>query len=269
MPTPPPHKDKFLLGAKCCGRHLCFQSEYGSVLAWKEATIQLWAGSGDWCKWDQQKSNKLGPIREYKTEMRLETSKPSGQERGRWVVGIWWRGERHVGGGECGERGERRSGEGWGWWQGPSTTSAVGQPGCCTALPLQGASWVELSHPGSMGLDPRPQALSWGQGGVGGGVTAGGPPSVQFSSVVSDSLRPHRLQHTRPPCPLPTPRVYSNSCPLSLWCHTTTSSSAIPFSPCLQSFPASRSFQMSQFFASGGQSIGVSAFQWIFRTDFL
>ena len=191
--------------------------------------------------------------------MRLETSKPSGQERGRWVVGIWWMGERQVGGGECGERGERRSGEGWGWWQGPSTTSAVGQPGCCTALPLQGASWVELSHPGSMGLDPRPQALSWGQGGVGGGVTAGGPPSVQFSSVVSDSLRPHRLQHTRPPCPLPTPRVYSNSCPLSLWCHTTTSSSAIPFSPCLQSFPASRSFQMSQFFASGGQSIGVSA----------
>ena len=78
--------------------------------------------------------------------------------------------------------------------------------------------------------------------------------SVQFSrSVVSDSLRPHGLQHTRPPCPPPTPGVYSNSCPLSRWCHPTISSSAISFSSCLQSFPASGSFQMSQFFASGGQ----------------
>ena len=83
--------------------------------------------------------------------------------------------------------------------------------------------------------------------------------SVQFSqSVVSDSLQLHELQHTRPPCPS-TPRVYSNSCLLSRWCHPTISSSVIPFSSHLQSFPASRSFQMSQFFASSGQSIGVSA----------
>ena len=84
--------------------------------------------------------------------------------------------------------------------------------------------------------------------------------SVQFShSVVSDSLQRHGLQHTRLPCPSPTPGVYSNSCPLSQWCHPTISSSVIPFSSCLQSFPASGSFQMSQFFAKGGQSIGVSA----------
>ena len=84
--------------------------------------------------------------------------------------------------------------------------------------------------------------------------------SVQFScSVVSDSLRPHGLQHARPPCPSPTPRVYSNSCPLSRWCHPVISSSVIPFSSCLQSFPTPESFQKSQFFASGGRSIGVSA----------
>ena len=84
--------------------------------------------------------------------------------------------------------------------------------------------------------------------------------SVQFSrSVVPDSLRPHGLQYTRPPCPSPTPGVYSNSCPLSWWCHLALSSSVVPFSSRLQSFPASGSFQMSQFFMSGGQSIGVSA----------
>ena len=76
---------------------------------------------------------------------------------------------------------------------------------------------------------------------------------------MSNSLRPHGLQHARPPCPSPTPRVYSNSRPLSQWCHPTISSSVIPFYSCLQSFPASGSFQMSQFFASGGQSIGASA----------
>ena len=88
------------------------------------------------------------------------------------------------------------------------------------------------------------------------------PPGkhVQFSrSVVSDSLRPHELQHTRPPCPSPTRGVHPNSCPLSQWCHPAISSSVVPFSSCPQSFPASGSFQMSQLFASGGQSIGVSA----------
>ena len=79
------------------------------------------------------------------------------------------------------------------------------------------------------------------------------------SSVVSDSLWTHELQHAGPPCPSPTPRVHPNSCPLSWWCHPTISSSVIPFSSCPQYFPASGSFQMSQFFASGGQSIGVSA----------
>ena len=84
--------------------------------------------------------------------------------------------------------------------------------------------------------------------------------SVQFShSVVSDSLRPHELQHTRPPCPSPTPQVHPNPCPLSQWCHLTISSSVVHFSSCLQSFPASGSFSMSQLFAWGGQSIGVSA----------
>ena len=84
--------------------------------------------------------------------------------------------------------------------------------------------------------------------------------SVHFShSVMSDSLWPHGLQHTRPPCPSPTPGAYSNSCPLSRWCHPTISSSVIPFSSSLQSFPASGSFPVSQFFASGGQSIRVSA----------
>ena len=85
-------------------------------------------------------------------------------------------------------------------------------------------------------------------------------PSVQFiRSVVSDSLQPHESQLTRPPCPSPTPGVYSNSCPSSRSCHPTISSSIVPFSSCLQSFPASGSFPMSQFFTSGGQSIGVSA----------
>ena len=84
--------------------------------------------------------------------------------------------------------------------------------------------------------------------------------SVHFNhSVVSDSLQPHGLQHARPPCPSPTPGVYSNSCPLSWWCHPTISSSVLLFSSQLQSFPASGSFLMHQFFPSGGQSIIVSA----------
>ena len=82
----------------------------------------------------------------------------------------------------------------------------------------------------------------------------------QFShSVVSDSLWSHESQHARPPCPSPSPGVYPNSCPLCWWCHPTVSSSVVPFSSCPQSFPASESFQMSQLFASGGQSIEVSA----------
>ena len=84
--------------------------------------------------------------------------------------------------------------------------------------------------------------------------------SVQFSrSVVSNSLQPHGLQHARIPCPSPTPRACSNSCLLSWWCHPAISSSVVPLSSCLWSFPASGSFPMSQFFTSGSQSIGVSA----------
>ena len=94
------------------------------------------------------------------------------------------------------------------------------------------------------------------------GVVRGGedPSSVQFScSVRSDPLQPHGLQHARFPCPSPTPRACANSCPLSPWCYPTISSSVVPFPSCLQSFPASGSFQMNQFFASRGQSIGASA----------
>ena len=87
----------------------------------------------------------------------------------------------------------------------------------------------------------------------------------QFShSVLSHSLGPHGLQQVRLPCPSPTPKACSNSCPLSWWCHPTISSSAVPFSSCLQSFPASGSFPVSQFFTSGGQSIGASALASVF-----
>ena len=84
--------------------------------------------------------------------------------------------------------------------------------------------------------------------------------SVQFSrSVVSNSLRPHESQHARPPCPSPTPRVHSDSRPSSQWCHPAISSSVVPFSSCPQSLPASKSFTVSQLFAWGGQSTGLSA----------
>ena len=84
--------------------------------------------------------------------------------------------------------------------------------------------------------------------------------SVQFSrSVMSDSLRPHESQHTRPPCPSPTPEVHSDSCPSSQWCHPAISSSVIPFSSCPQSLPASDSFPMSQLFTWGGQNTGASS----------
>ena len=84
----------------------------------------------------------------------------------------------------------------------------------------------------------------------------------QFSSVaqvMSDSLRPNKSQHARPPCPSPTPRVHSDSCPSSQWCHPAISSSVVPFSSCPQSLPASESFPVNQLFAWGGQSTGVSA----------
>ena len=91
------------------------------------------------------------------------------------------------------------------------------------------------------------------------------PSSVQFSrSVVSDSLRRHESQHARPPCPSPTPGVHSDSCPSSQWCRPTISSSVVPFSSCPQSLPASESFPMSQLFAWGGQSTGVSV-QWTLK----
>ena len=98
--------------------------------------------------------------------------------------------------------------------------------------------------------------------------------SIQFSrSVVSGSLRPHGLQHSRPPCPSPALRVHSNSYPLSRWCHPTILSSVIPFSSRLQSFPASGSFQMSQLSTLDGHRLEFQfqhqSFQWIFRTDFL
>ena len=82
--------------------------------------------------------------------------------------------------------------------------------------------------------------------------------SVQFSSVISDSLQPHELQHARPPCPSPTPGVHPNPCPSSQWCHPAISSSVVPFSSCPQSLPASEFFPMSQLFTWGGQSTGVS-----------
>ena len=101
--------------------------------------------------------------------------------------------------------------------------------------------------------------------------------SVQFSSVhfsrsvVSDSLWPHGLQQARPPCPLPSPGVCPNPCPLSRWCHPTISSSVVPFSSCLRSFPASGSFLMSQFLHQVAKVLEFQhqSFQWIFRTDFL
>ena len=98
--------------------------------------------------------------------------------------------------------------------------------------------------------------------------------SVQFSrSVMSDSLRLLEPQHARPPCPSPTLGVHPNPCPLSWWCHPTISSSVVSFSSCLQSFPASWSFQMSQLFTSGAKvlefQLQYQSYQWIFRTNFL
>ena len=112
---------------------------------------------------------------------------------------------------------------------------------------------ISIGHRFPMSLRPDQKLKASGRPEMGGGF-------VQFSrSVVSNSLWPHRPQHTRLPCPLPTPGICSDSCPSSKWCRPTISSSVIPYSLCLQTFPESGSFPMSQFFASGGQSSGVSA----------
>ena len=115
-----------------------------------------------------------------------------------------------------------------------------------------------------MDKDKRLMEASWWErlteGGTGFCSDGQGHGSVQFScSVVSDSLQPHESQHARPPCPSPTPRVHSDSSPLSQWCHPAISSSVIPFSSCPQSLLASESSPMSQLFTWGGQSTGVSA----------
>ena len=107
------------------------------------------------------------------------------------------------------------------------------------------------------------------------GVITKGIRSDQIRSVTQScpTLQPHESQHARPPCPSPTSGVHSDSHPSSQWCHPAISSSVVPFSSCLQSFPASGSFLMSQFFASGGQVLEFQlqhqSFQWKFRTDFL
>ena len=119
--------------------------------------------------------------------------------------------------------------------------------------------WVAM--PSSRGsFPPRYQTRVSRGSCIAGRFFTSDPCSVQFShSVVSDSLRPHESQHIRPSCPSPTPRVHSDSRPSSQWCHLAISSSVVPFSSCLQSFPASESFPMSQLFAWGSQNIGVSA----------
>ena len=129
-------------------------------------------------------------------------------------------------------------------WSSPGRNTVVG----CHSL-LQGG----LPNPGIESRSPALQADSW----------LSEPPGIRSDqiscSVVSDSLRPHESQHTRPPCPSPTPRVHSDSRPSSQWCHPAISSFVVPFSSCPQSLPASESFPTSQLFAWGGQSTGVSA----------
>ena len=119
---------------------------------------------------------------------------------------------------------------------------------------------MDINTKGLTRQQSRGQQASFSSGGLTEKVSASNLTQVQFSlSVMSDSLWPHGLQHARPPCPSPTPGAYSNSCSLIRWCHPTISSSVVPFSSHLHSFPASGSFPMSQFITSGGQSIGVSA----------
>ena len=119
---------------------------------------------------------------------------------------------------------------------------------------------MDVNTKGLTRQQSRGQQASFSSGGLTEKVSASNLTQVQFSlSVMSDSLWPHGLQHARPPCPSPTHGAYSNSCSLIRWCHPTISSSVVPFSSHLHSFPASGSFPMSQFITSGGQSIGVSA----------
>ena len=143
----------------------------------------------------------------------------------------------------------------------------IGVSASASVLPMNTQDWSPLEWTGWISLQSKglPRVFS---------NTTPQFSSVQFSrSVVSDSLQPHGLQQARAPCPSPTPGTCSKSCPSSWWCHPTISSSVVPFSSCLQSFPASGSFQMSWFFPSGDQSTGASAsaqsLQWIIRTDFL
>ena len=137
--------------------------------------------------------------------------------------------------------------------------------GCSTQTPyLWGTGLVAPWHVGSyspnQGWNPSPRHCKADSQPLDQGSPSKSLSSVQFShSVMSNSLRPHGLQHARPPCPSPTSGVCSNSCPLSQWCHPTISSSATPVSSCPQSFPASGSFPVNQLFTSGGQSIGASA----------
>ena len=147
--------------------------------------------------------------------------------------------------------------------------SFIQAPYCGLGFPSSSDSKKSTCNVGNLDLIP----------GLGRSPGEGNGYPLQYSvsqpveSVVSDSLRPHGLQHAMPPYLSPTPRASSNSSPSSRWCHPTSSSSVIPFSSCLQSFPASRSFPMSQFFASGGQMLEFQlqhqSFPWIFRTDFL
>ena len=140
---------------------------------------------------------------------------------------------------------------------------------CWSGLPC--LPWGDLPNLGiepHLPVSPALQAYYLSLAPPGKPITHDQFSSVQFShSVVSNSLWPHGLQHAGLPCPLPTAGAYSNSCPLSRWCHPTISSSVIPFSFCLQSFPATGSFQMSQFFTSGSQSIGVSASSSVFPVN--
>ena len=130
----------------------------------------------------------------------------------------------------------------------------------CNTNGFVSLSTMIISPTTALVLASTPKLDYWGKGIVKVRANSFFLYSVQFGrSVVSDSLQPHGLQHARPPCPSPTPGVYSNSCLLSHFCHPTISSSVVRFSSCLQSFPASGSFPMSQFLPSGGQSTGVSA----------